>query len=194
MTAWEVLTGKVKTEADLARLYQHPEDRDFAARLKEGSLSFGSASPEGLVYFPAVLAFYLNHRPPFARLRARGTTSRWESFWPGREETQLKGQPDGLKTHHEIDHRSQLPEAPVLSRDRPGCSYNPANEHGRHTGQVLLHTQRITKQQFERLALGRIPYLEAHVRRQSLQAQHHPPDSRPSRAGAWLEALADGVS
>ena len=63
MTAWEFATGKVKTAADLQRLYPHPEDRDFARDYNEGSVSFGSASPEGLVYFPAVLAFYLNHRP-----------------------------------------------------------------------------------------------------------------------------------
>ena len=63
VTAWELVTGKVKRPAELARLYQHPGDRDFTRDYTEGRLAVGSSSPEGLVYFPAVLAFYLQHRP-----------------------------------------------------------------------------------------------------------------------------------
>jgi hypothetical protein len=63
VTAWEFVTGKVKMPAELTKLYQHPEDRDSTRDYTEGRLTFGSCPPEGLVYFPGVLAFYLQHRP-----------------------------------------------------------------------------------------------------------------------------------
>jgi hypothetical protein len=63
VAAWELVTGRVKKPAELTRLYRHPEDRDFARDYTEGRLAFGSSQPEGLVYFPGVLAFYLKHRP-----------------------------------------------------------------------------------------------------------------------------------
>ncbi len=61
--AWEVVTGKAKDAAEIGRLYKHPADRDFQRDYTEGRLGFGSSQPEGLVYFPGVLAFYLRHRP-----------------------------------------------------------------------------------------------------------------------------------
>ena len=63
VTAWELVTGKARTPADLAGLYQRPADRDFTRDYKEGRLTYGSSPPEGLVFFPGVLAFYLRHRP-----------------------------------------------------------------------------------------------------------------------------------
>jgi hypothetical protein len=63
VNAWELITGRVKNPAELHRLYKHPEDRDFARDYTEGRLGFGSSQPEGLVYFPGVLAYYLKHRP-----------------------------------------------------------------------------------------------------------------------------------
>jgi len=47
----------------LKQLYHKPEDRDFGRDYREGEPGFGSCPPEGLVYFPEVLAFYLQHRP-----------------------------------------------------------------------------------------------------------------------------------
>jgi len=44
-------------------MYTRPADRDFARDYSEGQAGFGSSSPEGLVYFPEVLRFYLAHRP-----------------------------------------------------------------------------------------------------------------------------------
>jgi hypothetical protein len=63
ITGWELATGKVKDANDLYKLYRFPGDRDFTRDYVEGQPDFGSAPPEGLVYFPEVLAFYLNHRP-----------------------------------------------------------------------------------------------------------------------------------
>ena len=57
-----VRDGKVKTRAELYKLYKLPNDRDFSRDYTEGSMSFGSSPPEGLVYFPGVLAYYLKHR------------------------------------------------------------------------------------------------------------------------------------
>src|SRR5207247_11066059 len=56
-------TGKVKRAAELNTPYRRPEDRDVTRDYTEGQPGFGSAPPEGLVYFPEVLAFYLKHRP-----------------------------------------------------------------------------------------------------------------------------------
>ncbi len=42
---------------------------DFRRDYTEGRLGFGYSSPEGLVYFPDVLAFYLKHRPASRLLR-----------------------------------------------------------------------------------------------------------------------------
>ena len=45
------------------KLYQRPADRDYTRDYTEGQPGFGGSSPEGLVYFPEVLAFYLKYRP-----------------------------------------------------------------------------------------------------------------------------------
>jgi len=63
LTGWEVATGKVKERADLYALYRRPADRDLAPDYTEGQPNLGSSPPEGLVYFPEVLRFYLAHRP-----------------------------------------------------------------------------------------------------------------------------------
>ena len=60
---WEIATGKVKSRSELYELYQKPTDRDFERDYSEGDISVGGSSPEGLVYFPEVLAYYLEHRP-----------------------------------------------------------------------------------------------------------------------------------
>ena len=70
LTCWEMATGKVKQPAELASLYQHPGDRDPTRDYTEGRADFGSAPPEGIVYFPEVLAFYLKHRPASRLLAA----------------------------------------------------------------------------------------------------------------------------
>lgn len=60
---WEYATGAAKDSAALGQLYRHPADRDGARDYTEGRLALGTCPPEGLVYFPVVLAFYLRHRP-----------------------------------------------------------------------------------------------------------------------------------
>jgi hypothetical protein len=69
LTGWEWATGKVKQGREMVSLYQRPADRDFTRDYAEGQLTFGSAPPEGIVYLPEVLAFYLRHRP-LSRLTA----------------------------------------------------------------------------------------------------------------------------
>ena len=59
---WEIATGKVESRAELYDLYERPADRDPTRDYSEGDVSNGGSSPEGLVYFPEVLAFYLEHR------------------------------------------------------------------------------------------------------------------------------------
>lgn len=63
VNAWEIVAGRVKDAAGIQRLYRHPGDRDFARDYTDGRIGFGSSQPEGLVYFPSVLAYYLRHRP-----------------------------------------------------------------------------------------------------------------------------------
>ena len=63
LTGWESATGLIKNGTELNPRYARPEDRDAARDYVEGRAGFGSAPPEGLVYFPEVLAFYLKHRP-----------------------------------------------------------------------------------------------------------------------------------
>jgi hypothetical protein len=66
---WEMSTGKVKDSQELYGLYRKPADRDAARDYREGKVSFGSAPPEGIVYFEEVLGYYLQHRA-VARLLA----------------------------------------------------------------------------------------------------------------------------
>ncbi len=63
LSAWEMATGKVKNRSELYDLYKTPADRDYIRDQSEGKPGFGGSPPEGLVYFPEVLAFYLKHRP-----------------------------------------------------------------------------------------------------------------------------------
>jgi hypothetical protein len=63
VTGWEFVTGVLKNTAELNQRYRRPEDRDSMRDYREGRMTFGSSPPEGLVYFPGVLAFYLKHRP-----------------------------------------------------------------------------------------------------------------------------------
>jgi dienelactone hydrolase len=62
LTGWERTTGILKEGQTLNDLYQHPHDRDKSRDYTEGAVSSGGASPESLVYFGEVLAFYLKHR------------------------------------------------------------------------------------------------------------------------------------
>ncbi len=63
LRGWESSTGSVKDRNELYELYQKPGDRDYTRDHIEGTPGFGGSAPEGLVYFPEVLAFYLDHRP-----------------------------------------------------------------------------------------------------------------------------------
>ncbi|UCH35660.1 MAG: hypothetical protein JSV65_04730, partial [Armatimonadota bacterium] len=63
LTGWEIATGKVSGRGELEQVYGRPADRDFSRDYVEGQPDFGSSPPEGLVYFPEVLRFYLEHRP-----------------------------------------------------------------------------------------------------------------------------------
>ncbi len=62
ITGWEKATGKVKTTQELYSLYKKPDERDPTRDYTEGRAGFGGSAPEGIVYFPEVLAFYLQHR------------------------------------------------------------------------------------------------------------------------------------
>lgn len=63
LQGWELSTGKVKSANELYQLYKKPDDRDASRDYREGSVSYGSSPPEGIVYFEEVLGFYLQHRP-----------------------------------------------------------------------------------------------------------------------------------
>jgi len=63
LEGWETSTGKVKDAKGIYELYKKPADRDASRDYCEGRVSYGSASPEGLVYFEDVLGYYLQHRP-----------------------------------------------------------------------------------------------------------------------------------
>jgi len=63
LSGWEYAVGEAKSPADLYARYPHPEDRDGSRDYTEGAISLGGSPPEGLVYFPEVLAYYLEHRP-----------------------------------------------------------------------------------------------------------------------------------
>ena len=59
---WEISTGRIKQRQEIYGLYQRPADRDSSRDYTEGRVELGVCSPEGLVYFPGVLRFYLQHR------------------------------------------------------------------------------------------------------------------------------------
>jgi len=59
---WERATGSVPPGRMLRDLYAHPEDRDFTRDYDEGAIGMGTATPDSTVYFPEILAFYLQHR------------------------------------------------------------------------------------------------------------------------------------
>jgi hypothetical protein len=61
--------AKAKDNQELYRLYRKPGDRDATRDYRESAVSFGSAPPEGIVYFEEVLGYYLQHRA-VARLLA----------------------------------------------------------------------------------------------------------------------------
>ena len=69
LEGWETSTHKVKDRKELYDLYAKPADRDKSRDYREGNVSYGSAPPEGIVYFEEVLSFYLQHRSS-ARLLA----------------------------------------------------------------------------------------------------------------------------
>lgn len=61
--SWEQAAGLIKETATWYEMYKRPEDRDLSRDYSEGAVGLGSSAPEGVVYFPEVLAFYLAHRP-----------------------------------------------------------------------------------------------------------------------------------
>jgi dienelactone hydrolase len=63
LSGWERAAGIITGSSTLYDLYKKPEDRDPSRDYTEGSIGLGGSPPEGLVYFPTVLRFYLEHRP-----------------------------------------------------------------------------------------------------------------------------------
>lgn len=63
LSGWEMRPGVLAEGQTIYDLYKKPADRDKSRDYVEGAVSAGGAPPEGLVYFPEVLAFYLAHRP-----------------------------------------------------------------------------------------------------------------------------------
>ncbi len=63
VTGWEQTTGAIPEGKTIYDLCAKPDDRDPSRDYTEGAVGVGSAPPEGLVYFPDVLRFYLGRRP-----------------------------------------------------------------------------------------------------------------------------------
>ncbi len=63
LNGWEKAAGAIPAGKTIYDLYAKPADRDRSRDYQEGALQIGSAPPEGLVYLPEVLRFYLAHRP-----------------------------------------------------------------------------------------------------------------------------------
>ena len=63
LTGWERLGSTPKSAAELQAIYHHPADRNRDRDYMEGRPDFGGSAPEGIVYFPDVLSYYLKHRP-----------------------------------------------------------------------------------------------------------------------------------
>lgn len=72
LTGWELSTGAIQSATEMQNLYAKPEDRDRARDYAEGVIGLGSSPPDGLVYFPTVLAAYLERRPSERLQHANG--------------------------------------------------------------------------------------------------------------------------
>lgn len=70
MQGWEYTKGQAKSAADIQAMYKSPEERDGRRDYTEGSVGFRGAPPEGLVYFPELLRYYLQHRSGLRLLSA----------------------------------------------------------------------------------------------------------------------------
>lgn len=75
LSGWEESAGILKDGKKIGDLYPDPESRDRTRDYTEGAVSAGGAPPDGLVYVPEVLAFYLAHRPAERLLNANGELS-----------------------------------------------------------------------------------------------------------------------
>lgn len=62
LQGWEISAGEVASRDALQERYRRPEDRNASLDYRLGDISLGSSSPEGIVYFPEVLRYYLAHR------------------------------------------------------------------------------------------------------------------------------------
>lgn len=63
LEGWEFTTGKIKERKELYDLYQKPGDRDVSRDYTDGQASFGSAPPEGIVYFTILSIIYNTAQP-----------------------------------------------------------------------------------------------------------------------------------
>jgi len=63
LSGWETTIGAIPAGKTIYDLYAKPADRDRSRDYREGAVLIGGAPPEGLVYLPEVLRFYLAHRP-----------------------------------------------------------------------------------------------------------------------------------
>jgi hypothetical protein len=70
LSGWEKNPSKNGAGQDIYSLYKRPEDRDASRDYTEGQIGLGSSPPEGIVYFPEVLAYYLKCRPVSRLLEA----------------------------------------------------------------------------------------------------------------------------
>ena len=69
---WEYAAGKATKASDIHAMYQSPDARDGFRDYTEGRIGFGGAPPEGLVYFPELLRYYLRHRSGLRLLQPPG--------------------------------------------------------------------------------------------------------------------------
>lgn len=62
LVGWETAQGLLVHPLDIYQRYEKPADRDPTRDYRDGRLTLTSTSTEGLVYFPEVLRYYLEHR------------------------------------------------------------------------------------------------------------------------------------
>ncbi len=100
--SWEEKAGLIKNVATWYELYKRPEDRDRSRDYSEGAVNLGSAPPEGVVYFPEVLAFYLAHRPAERLFHANEILGRVLDRIPKRTAAETAPQPSADYLRHGV--------------------------------------------------------------------------------------------
>ncbi len=127
---WEAAAGLLKDGKRLTEIYRRPEDRDPSRDYTEGALGMGDAPPESVVYFFAVLDFYLAHRPAERLFHANDVLQKVLARIPENNPLYQASEPSGEYPRYSVEDKLPTFRDRLIGRLSFPLAWDPAGGVG----------------------------------------------------------------